>query len=88
MKVGTKSDRTQFNRLLDVIQDGDVIVATEVSRITRSTKALCQIIDLAKDKHIKLILGSFIVDCSRELDPMTERNAEDDAEYLQSWREI
>ena len=44
MKVGTKSDRTQFNRLLDVIQDGDVIVATEVSRITRSTKALCQII--------------------------------------------
>ena len=26
MKVGTKSDRIQFNRLLDVIQDGDVIV--------------------------------------------------------------
>ena len=88
MKVGTKADRIQFNRLLDVIQDGDVIVATEVSRITRSTKALCQIIELAKDKHIKLVLGSFIVDCSRELDPMTERNAEDDAEYLQSWREI
>lgn len=88
MKVGTKADRIQFNRLLDVIQDGDVIVATEVSRITRSTKALCQIIELAKDKHIKLILGSFIVDCSRELDPMTERNAEDDAEYLQNWREI
>lgn len=88
MKVGTKADRIQFNRLLDVIQDGDVIVATEVSRITRSTKALCQIIELAKDKHIKLILGSFMVDCSRDLDPMTERNAEDDAEYLQSWREI
>ena len=88
MKVGTKADRIQFNRLLDVIQDGDVIVATEVSRITRSTKALCQIIELAKDKHIKLVLGSFIVDCSRELDPMTERNAEDDAEYLQSQRGI
>ena len=84
MKVGTKLDRIQFNRLLDVIQDGDVIIATEVSRITRSTKALCQIIELAKDKHIKLILGSFIVDCSRELDPMTERNAKNDAEYLQS----
>lgn len=69
---GTKSDRIEFNRLLDVIQNGDTIVATEVSRITRSTKDLCQIIELAKDKHIKLILGTFIVDCSHELDPMTE----------------
>lgn len=83
-RVGTKSDRIQFNRLLDVIQEGDAIVATEVSRITRSTKALCQIIELAKEKNIKLILGSFIVDCSRELDPMTERNAENDSEYFQS----
>ena len=33
---------------------------------------MCEIIELAKDKHIKLILGSFVVDCSRELDPMTE----------------
>ena len=81
---GTKSDRIEFNRLLDVLQEGDTIISTEVSRITRSTKDLCQIIELAKDKHIKLILGSFIVDCSHELDPMTERNAENDAEYLQS----
>ena len=69
---GTKSDRIELNRLLEAIQEGDTIVATEVSRITRSTKDLCQIIELAKDKHIKLILGTFIVDCSHELDPMTE----------------
>lgn len=75
---GTKSDRIEFNRLLDVIQNGDTIVATEVSRITRSTKDLCQIIEMAKDKHIKLILGSFIVDCSSELDPMTERDVKND----------
>ena len=29
--------------------------------------------ELAKDKHIKLIIGDFIVDCSKsELDPMTD----------------
>ena len=69
---GTKSDRVELNRLLQTIKAGDVIVSTEVSRITRSTKQLCEIIELAKNKHIKLILGRFVVDCSKELDPMTE----------------
>ena len=29
-------------------------------------------IEIAKDKKIKLIIGNFIVDCTKELDPMTE----------------
>ena len=69
---GTKVNRTELNKLLNIVQTGDTIVATEVSRITRSTKQLCEIIELAKDRHIKLVLGTFIVDCSKELDPMTE----------------
>ncbi|MBZ9624420.1 recombinase family protein [Clostridium sp. FP2] len=46
--------------------------ATEVSRITRSTKQLCEVIELAKITKIKLVLGTFIVDCTKQLDPMTE----------------
>ena len=69
---GTKADRIELNKLLNAVQVGDTIKATEVSRITRSTKQLCEIIELAKDKHIKLVLGSFVVDCTKELDPMTE----------------
>ena len=61
-----------MNRLLDIVKEGDTIVTTEVSRITRSTKQLCDIIEFAKERKIKLILGSFVVDCSKELDPMTE----------------
>ncbi len=69
---GTKVNRTELNKLLNVVKSGDAIIATEVSRITRSTKQLCEIIELAKDRKIKLVLGTFVVDCSRELDPMTE----------------
>ena len=69
---GMKNDRVELQRLLSAVKSGDTIVATEVSRITRSTKQLCEIIELAKDRHIKLVLGSFIVDCTKELDPMTE----------------
>ena len=69
---GTKTNRAELAKLLDIVQAGDTIIATEVSRITRSTKQLCDIIEFAKEKHIKLVLGSFIVDCTKELDPMTE----------------
>lgn len=69
---GTKADRTELNRLLGIVKSGDTVVATEVSRVTRSTKQLCDIIELAKERHIKLVLGSFVVDCTKELDPMTE----------------
>ena len=70
---GTKADRIELNRLLDKVVAGDTIVATEVSRISSSTKQLCEIIDLVQKNKLKLILGGFIVDCTKgELDPMTE----------------
>ena len=69
---GTKINRRELNRLLNTVCEGDTIIATEVSRITRSTKQLCEIIEIAKNKHLKLIFGMFIVDCTKELDPMTE----------------
>lgn len=69
---GTKENRTELNKLLNVVDTQDTVIATEVSRITRSTKQLCDIIELSKEKKIKLVLGNFIVDCRQELDPMTE----------------
>ena len=69
---GTKSDRVELNKVLSLLKPGDTLLATEVSRITRSTKQLCEIIEMAKKKQVKLILGNFVVDCTSALDPMTE----------------
>lgn len=69
---GSKIDRVQLDRLLNTVKDGDTIAATEVSRLTRSTKQLCEIIELSKEKHLKLVIGSFVVDCTKDLDPMTQ----------------
>ena len=69
---GTKTNRAEFNRLLETVKEGDTIAATEVSRLTRSTKQLCDIIDFAKDKKLELVIGTFKVDCRNELDPMTD----------------
>ena len=69
---GTKINRAELQKLLSAVQTGDIILTTEVSRITRSTKQLCDIIEFAKERKIKLVLGNFVVDCTKELDPMTE----------------
>lgn len=69
---GTKTDRIEFNRLLQSVSSGDTIVSTEVSRITRSIRHLIEIMDFVVDKRLKLILGNFVVDCTADTpDPMT-----------------
>ncbi len=71
---GTKVDRPEFNKLLNIVKPGDTIVTTEVSRLTRSTKQLCDIIQLINDKGLKLaIKGSVTIDCTEgDIDPMTK----------------
>ena len=71
---GSSDDKVELNKLLAVINDGDTIVATEVSRLSRSTKQLCEIIELIKDKKLKLIIkDSITVDCTNgTLYPMTK----------------
>lgn len=61
----TKVNRPELMKLLNVVQTGDIIVTAEISRITRSTKQLCNIIELVKEKHLKLIIkDSITIDCS------------------------
>ena len=69
---GTKADRVELSRLLDTVKAGDTIATTEVSRLTRSTKQLCELIEFAKERQLELIIGTFKVDCRKELDPMTQ----------------
>lgn len=70
---GAKKEHVEFQKLLDSILPGDSIATTEVSRLTRSTRHLCDILQFVQSKKIRLIIGSFIVDCREEMiDPMTK----------------
>lgn len=71
---GAKNDRKELNRLFEVVKQGDTIATTEVSRLTRSTKHLCEIMQIVQEKKLLLnIGGSFVVDCRKDdIDPMTK----------------
>ena len=71
---GTAAIKPELDRLMDLVQAGDELVVTEVSRLSRSTQQLCKIIEVVQEKHIRLeIIGSITIDCRNgELDPMTK----------------
>ena len=65
--------KEQLALLLEKAQPGDSIFTLEVSRLARSTKQLCEIIEKVKEKCLRLVIvGSITVDCSGgQIDPMT-----------------
>ena len=70
---GDSAIKLQLSNLLEKAAAGDRILTLEVSRLARSTKQLCDIIDTIKEKRLCLnVVGSITVDCTNgELDPMS-----------------
>ena len=66
--------KEQLSLLLEQAQPGDTIITLEVSRLARSTKQLCEIIDTIGQKRLCLVIvGSITMDCRNgHADPMTE----------------
>lgn len=48
--TGTKRNRPELNRMLDELQEGDVVVIADLTRVSRSTKDLLEIVDKVKVK--------------------------------------
>ena len=66
--------KQQLQSLLDAAQEGDTIITLEVSRLTRSTQQLCEIVSVIKQKRLRLVIvGSITVDCrTGQIDPMSQ----------------
>lgn len=71
---GTAEHKKQQEMLFSMLAEGDTLIVTEVSRLTRSTAQLCSLIEMIQEKRIKLeILNSVTIDCRNgSIDPMTK----------------
>ena len=71
---GDAKIKKNLQMLLDTVQEDDTIITLEVSRLSRSTKQLCEIIDVIREKRLRLIIvGSITIDCRLgQIDPMSE----------------
>ena len=71
---GDAKVKSQQVQMFTQAQAGDTIIVLEVSRLARSTQQLCEIIDLVREKHLRLVIvGSITLDCRNgQADPMSE----------------
>ena len=71
---GDSKIKDQQRSMFAQAQAGDTIITLEVSRLARSTQQLCEIIELVRDKHLRLVIvESITLDCRKgQPDPMSE----------------
>ena len=71
---GDAKVKSQQAQMFAQAQAGDTVIVLEVSRLARSTQQLCEIIDIVRDKHLRLVIvGSITLDCRNgQADPMSE----------------
>lgn len=71
---GDAKVKQNLNMLLEHAAEGDTIITLEVSRLTRSTQQLCEIVETIKAKRLCLVIvGSITVDCRNgQIDPMSQ----------------
>jgi len=70
---GDAQTKKELNKLFSVARNGDTVITAEVSRLSRSTKQLCEIVEQVKQKHLRLeIMNSITIDCRNgQIDPMS-----------------
>ena len=70
---GRKEHRPGLDALFEEMNEGDTLIVTDITRLCRNTKVLCETIDLIIAKKFRLIVGSIDIDCRNGgLDPMIE----------------
>jgi len=52
--TGTKKDREQLNKMLNELQPGDIVIIADLTRISRSTKDLLDIVEQIKQKSASI----------------------------------
>ena len=60
--TGTKRDRPKLNRMLAGLREGDKVIVVELSRMSRSTKDLLEIVDIIRSKgaHFRSLNKSWL----------------------------
>ena len=71
---GDAKVKSQQQTMFAEAEAGDTIIVLEVSRLARSTQQLCEIIEIIREKHLRLVIvGSITLDCRNgQADPMSE----------------
>lgn len=71
---GDAKTKSQQQAMFALASAGDSVIVLEVSRLARSTQQLCEIINIIRERRLRLVIvGSITLDCRNGIaDPMSE----------------
>ena len=49
--TGSKKERPELERMIDILRNGDTVLITELTRLSRSVKDLFEIVEIIRSKH-------------------------------------
>lgn len=52
--TGTKRNRQELNHMLDILRPGDVVIVNDLTRLSRSTKDLFEIVEIINNKGAEI----------------------------------
>lgn len=52
--TGTKRERNELNKMLDMLREGDIVVVADLTRLSRSTKDLFEIVEIIHSKGAEI----------------------------------
>lgn len=60
--TGTRADRPQLNKMIDELEQGDIVIISDLTRISRSTKDLLDIVEriVAKGASVKSLKDTWL----------------------------
>lgn len=70
---GVKRNRAELKKLFEKVKTGDTVSVTEVSRLTRSTGHMYDLIGEVEGHKLRLECGTLVTDCTvNKIDPMNK----------------
>ena len=75
---GDSAQKAELQAMLAAAVPGDTVLALEVSRLARSVRQLCDVLETVREKNLRLeIVGGLVMDCrGGKVDPMAEAFAQ------------
>lgn len=85
--TGTKMNRPEFNKLLELLQDGDTLVVAKLDRFARSVSQASDLITDLIDKGVRVDVCNLGVldNSSMSTEPYKEQSTDDELERLKEY---
>ena len=70
--VADNKEQPELRKLLDQLETDDTLASPDVAHVAASVQQLAELMDMAAEQHLRLLIGPYTIDCRGEIDERTQ----------------